>query len=575
MRRALQSAADEFFKNSENDSSKKESRMKIFRRSDKVSVERRVEQRMRQADFQNFDDVRTLVEEMGDGWKEKHGKVNKCFHRICGTLDAHKAVLSVVPNQNVYAQVLSGALVMVVQASVYHAEIAENLAIATAHLCERVAVCAQLVEVIQTRAMKRQLASIFTSLFLFLLKVARWFNKSSSGRFFDSFNTAVKQEHDEAIAAINQSIDVIMEQGGVEELVRMEYLRRTVDIIEWKLENSVMEGFTGLKESIEALSEKVDKERIRNIWQNQKILDEAGRLMIKQLETMFDQKMLPWRDSQMQAMGSAPLQIEDGRFLQEAASQDESWMTREAVDMRCKVLEAYVHGTDGLALAQESHAHFMDMNVLYRIKGWIQESTSHPQKLWIEFPFEYQQETSARVTALGVIAIAAKSNAPFISYICHKPNKGDIPKSQTREDAGVLALVCGLILQLLRFRPMNDGFRINAKALDSLSDEEENWHASLDLLGLLLDHTPVLRYCIIHGLNELESGEGDVKVKAFLRLLFSKCLKPDSSFGLLLTTTGQSRVLASAIQREERERSDATIGEVSRRGQDFRLMQTG
>ncbi|KAF2707697.1 hypothetical protein K504DRAFT_435598 [Pleomassaria siparia CBS 279.74] len=545
VRRALQTAAEDFFKNTENDSRKKESKLKIFRTSSKGGVESRVEQRMRQSDFQSLDDVKTLVGEMGDEWKGKHGKVYGYFTRICKTLNAHKDILKIVPNQNDYVQVLSVALCVVVQASAYHAEIAENLAIATAHICERVSVCSQLVQVIQNRSMHRQLASIYTSLFLFLLKVAKWFNKSATGRFFDSFNASVKQEHDEAVADINRSIDMIMEQGGVEELVRTEYIRRTVDIVEWKMDKYVVQG------------------RMQNIWQSQQNLEQAGRLMLSQWEAILGK-----------SLSSSRLEISDGSERHETLLKDVAMMTREETEMRCKILEALIHGTDGLELAEESQMHFTDMHVIIRITTWIKGVSPKSRKLWIEFPFEYQQDTVARATAAGVISIAAKANVPFISHICRKPNTADIPKSHSTEAAGIMSLVCSLILQLLRFRPENDGFRIDHKKLNGLSNDKERWKTVLEVLGLLLEYTPVVRYCIIHGMNEFESEENSDRCNEFLDLLFSRCIAKGSSLGVLLTTSGQSRVLAKLTDREERVRSDATMSEAMRRGQDMGTLQT-
>ena len=72
MLKALESAADDFFRSEEQ--SGKESKMKkIFSRK-KQSVESRVEQQFRQANAKTLDDVKELVQGMAEDWKEKHGK---------------------------------------------------------------------------------------------------------------------------------------------------------------------------------------------------------------------------------------------------------------------------------------------------------------------------------------------------------------------------------------------------------------------------------------------------------------------------------------------------------------------
>ena len=84
--------------------------------------------------------------------------------------------------------------------------------------------------------MQMELAEIYKHLFLFLLEIAKWFNKPSFSRFFDSFNKALQQEHDVAVSTINDYVDKITDKGRIEGLVRIEDARQTGDIIESKLD---------------------------------------------------------------------------------------------------------------------------------------------------------------------------------------------------------------------------------------------------------------------------------------------------------------------------------------------------
>lgn len=122
------------------------------------------------------------------------------------------------------------------ETSVYHTEIADNLCRATAQLCERAAISSQLVMVIEKTSMQRELAEMYKHLFLFLLETAQWFNKPSFSRFFDSFNKALKQEHDITVLNITNCIDIIKERGWIEGLMRVEDIRQTSDILEQKLD---------------------------------------------------------------------------------------------------------------------------------------------------------------------------------------------------------------------------------------------------------------------------------------------------------------------------------------------------
>lgn len=55
----------------------------------------------------------------------------------------------------------------------YHTEIGDNLARATAHLCERVAVCSKLVQVINKHEMHTELGEIYKQLFFVSAKGSR------------------------------------------------------------------------------------------------------------------------------------------------------------------------------------------------------------------------------------------------------------------------------------------------------------------------------------------------------------------------------------------------------------------
>lgn len=120
------------------------------------------------------------------------------------------------------------------------------------------------------------------------METAKWFNKSGFSRFFNSFNKAVIDEHNNAITVINRSVDIVTERGQVEGLLRLEDVRLTSDIVEWKvdvLSENVDSRLANLEVNFEAL---VDEFRLHNHYQRQDRL-EAGSLMLglllEQMET--------------------------------------------------------------------------------------------------------------------------------------------------------------------------------------------------------------------------------------------------------------------------------------------------
>lgn len=475
------------------------------------------------------------------------------------------------------------------EASVYHTDIADNLSRATAHLCERAAIASHLVEVIRKKSMQGDLAEVYKQLFLFLLETAKWFNKSGFSRFFDSFNKAVKEEHDVAVSSINDHIDIIAKKGFVEGLLSIEDVRQTGDIIEWKLD-LLVPRITNIEQNLEML---VDELRIQGQFQQDQLLS-AGYSMRSLLLEQFDSKIRelvgmchknlcisnnPYMliDHRLQTIQNAHLVLDREKQTEviqgHILSQPEFMVTREEAEVECRTLRALVYGTDGIAMAQESGSRLVDVNVISHLALWIQEATGRSRKLWIDYPFEFQEDSPARATALSIISIAARANCPFLSYICRKPRHYELTDSQTPETAGLLSMVYSLILQLLRFRPRDDGFKFDQGMLSRLSGDTSSWDVALALLSILLEHTVVVRYCIIHGLNELETGDGAVKCKDLLMALFSHSHRPENPLSMLFTTSGQSRALYEVIDQRDRASSNDSTKRVNRRGMDLNVMQ--
>lgn len=42
-------------------------------------------------------------------------------------------------------------------------------------------------------------------------------------------------------------------------------------------------------------------------------------------------------------------------------------VTREEADLKCRTLRALIHGTDGIALAQENRSRLVDINIIGRL----------------------------------------------------------------------------------------------------------------------------------------------------------------------------------------------------------------
>jgi hypothetical protein len=75
------------------------------------------------ADFKECDQTPNglvkMVETVATAWhtkrtKSKFGKFMKVFHRVCGTVDTHRTVLTMLPQGNEYVSLFSGALMSII-----------------------------------------------------------------------------------------------------------------------------------------------------------------------------------------------------------------------------------------------------------------------------------------------------------------------------------------------------------------------------------------------------------------------------------------------------------------------------
>jgi hypothetical protein len=231
-------------------------------------------------------------------------------------------------------------------------------------------------------------------------------------------------------------------------------------------------------------------------------------------------------------------------------------------------IDSFIHGTDGIALAQEHGIPLADTLVIHRVAEWMQNAQDS-ERLWIECAWEQEENSSAREAALGVISIAAQAEAPFISYICCQPGDGEIHESLSPPRAGLLSTVYCLVLQLLRFQPTEDGFEVEKSKLDKLNGDADSWKPALEVLDDLLVHTPHVRYVIVDGLEQLEIGDGESCCLELLRLLLRHTQDLESPTSFLFTTSGSSETLFMVLESYERELTESSSRMVKRRGEEL------
>lgn len=225
--------------------------------------------------------------------------------------------------------------------------------------------------------------------------------------------------------------------------------------------------------------------------------------------------------------------------------------------------------SDGIQLAIDTVYIALDTAILEKVRPWLEEPADPPHALWIMAPFECGMQTSALSVSMRFTQILIQAKAPFISCICTMPQKSMIPEFKgTLREAGILAMVYSLILQLLQFRaPGYEQAQLDENELMELDGNIKHWEKSLRIFARLLDSAPNLRYCNISGLTDLEYDTEDKckdKCKEFLDVLFSNT-RP-MPLQIFLTTSGQSRLLPEYVGRDGMVVTELTYEEMERKG---------
>ncbi|KAI0891984.1 hypothetical protein F4806DRAFT_481308 [Annulohypoxylon nitens] len=467
-------------------------------------------------------ELKTSIDKLEEKWKENNGPVYKIFKKLCKTLDDHKAVFSIFPSQNDYTSVLVSSISCLVKAAKNHSEISELLSDSITKISEKVARASKYNFIFKSQAIRLKLADIYTIMFQFYYKTIKWYLDSKLARAFHSFNENLKSSFESTKTKLNEEIEELYREGQI-------CSHAMVAVLYGKFEDMATAGFP----MIQLMEEN---------WRGSRPLRQAN--LVEHTQS---------RQLAIESTPSKPDQSEDTITLSEA---------REYIP----TLERYIVGEEGPAHFGAGSFWVAEEAVLPKLRDWM-TGGSAPRTLWISSPYEPAGVTSARASALAVVAAAWQAKAPIISHFCKRPRHDELRSGMSVEQVGLMGMVYSLICQLLQFSRSEDTLRISKDSLEALNQERGSWNFALEVLEMLLQQTPVLTYCVIDGLNDLELGDGGQWCIQFLKILFAHQKFPGTTFNILLTTAGQSQILPSGIKLEERHLATKLARELIRRGQ--------
>jgi hypothetical protein len=440
------------------------------------------------------------------------------FRRICGTLDSHKNAFAIFPTQNEYGSVLCGSLQFIISAAVNDDEISDIISTTVPEITQRAAQVASTLLLVRTHAMRQLFSRLYAQVFLYYRDVIEWYMKSRAARFVSSFNEKIKQQYDKAGPEIDRT---------------MADMYRAMDLAQYA---RVMTH----------LQEQERRDKVRSQRQHTHdccSLETVGQLLQQLLLSSHRSACIELSTSHQ------PQERQHcGALSQIAESCRSEVVHRTTVKGLATALEQFVVGCEGHAFLNNGKFWVPETDVSSRLANWVREGEL-TLTLWISSPDVTQAEfSSSRAAALTLLVSAWQVGLPVISHFCERPRSVHLASDRDVEEVGLIGLLYSLITQLLDFEVENDEFAVPEERLAELDGSNKSWPQALDLLSRLLRTTPHLRLCVIDGLNDLSFSGGAEWCSKFLAMLFEHQRSSTKGFRILLTTSGQSRVLPDYIE---------------------------
>ncbi|OAK94708.1 hypothetical protein IQ06DRAFT_381858 [Phaeosphaeriaceae sp. SRC1lsM3a] len=485
--------------------------------SSRKSTTNKVAEVLRDSTSTDFDKLKNSVENLEVDWKNRHGPVFAAFKKLCSTLDDHRSILKVFPSQNNYASPLVGSVTILMKAAKSHTEISLKLSTSIAEISEKVATCSNIIAIVKTARARRKLARIYARMFEFYGSALNWYLQSSFGRFMRSFNENLVKEFEEAKKDLEADInelyrEVAIANTAIVAMVSGRVMRLEAELCQQRRNYETRDMLAGQR------MERMMQETWTNVEQLQKMITSA--VSSKHEEIV-----------QNSIEGSS-----DNGFTQNSQHN----------------LDAFIIDSERPSFSNRAHLWVSEKDVIHKLRTWMADN-SRSRTLWISSPYEPGIAVpSCRAAVMTAIATAWQAEAPIISHSCSRPSTKHLRLGMNVEQIGLISLVYSFIRQLLQFNNIVDDIETNNDGYNTLSGDVTSWEPGLSCLRRLLNKTPVVTFCVIENLNELESNQGRVWCKELLDVLKERQQQTGVFFNILYSTAGQSLVLPAYVSSGDR-----------------------
>ncbi|CAJ2501363.1 Uu.00g042160.m01.CDS01 [Anthostomella pinea] len=489
----------------------------------------------------------------------RRGKAMKYFHKFCRTVDSHKAMLEIIPQGSEYVSILAGTLTVVIQASINHERMAEDLSEALCSISEYVVECKVELELFRTQAMMKLIADFYAHIFVFLSDVMDWIAEKRRRRLLDSFNENFYQKFEDKIETIKRKSEMIRNLAAQSSRAEQRATRLTLE----ELAKDVRVGLVGEERrhaEMTYFAERMERELLARQEERQLQSDQQLKQLAERLTSMLQDKAVVWIGDMRSVNGGLPLGLTElqhlasplqmlsgaGGYSRSGSPAIVGW-TAEEVLLNSRHMEDFFH-RDRIRLQTDlSSPTPVTSEALSRLAEWMKSQSSC--FLWLEGPHTEADDFDNAMTILAnkVVELAEEAHVPVVS--CCELRRGERLRSgnDTREAQSTVALTCALLRQMVehllpRFETEID---LSASRLRVLDGSILCWSQMLQLFCDLLPLMPDTLLCVIDGLQWLGDRSTDVYLEELLQAMRGTKLR------VLFTTTGRSVCLRKQLQPNE------------------------
>ncbi|KAL9039294.1 MAG: hypothetical protein Q9214_004935 [Letrouitia sp. 1 TL-2023] len=159
-------------------------------------------------------DGKETVEEARKTWEGKKrmisGKPQKINHDVMCNLDTHSGLLCMLPQSNNYVALVAGAIKTIVKASVRHWKNIEMLTRSLKEANDEAHACLVDKYLIKSEAVQTAIAKFYVELFLFYGDVIKWYESSSSRKFWHSLQDNFSDRFENALTNLHRLSQLVM-----------------------------------------------------------------------------------------------------------------------------------------------------------------------------------------------------------------------------------------------------------------------------------------------------------------------------------------------------------------------------